>query len=65
MRVSYSFRSGRLASFELISLPANWLARQRTGSKTLTILVAPSRCAMDFCTSDPFVAGACAGDTPE
>ena len=65
MKVSYSYRHGRLASFQLVSLPPNWIARQRTGSKTLSILVAPARCAMDFCTDDPFVLGACAGDTAE
>jgi hypothetical protein len=65
LSVSYSFRQGRLASFELVSLPAGWIARQRAGSKTLTVLVAPAHCAMDFCTDDPFAVGACAGDTPE
>ena len=65
MEFSYSFRQGRLASFQLVSLPAGWIARQRTGSKTLSVLVAPARCAMDLCTDDPFVQGACAGDVPE
>ena len=65
LRASYSYRVGKVASFELISLPPGWIARQRVNSKTLSILVAAANCGMDFCTSDPLVAGPCPGDTPE
>jgi len=65
LRASYSYRGGRIAAFELISLPAGWIGRQRASSKTLSILVGPANCALDFCTSDPLIAGPCPGDTPE
>ena len=65
LQVSYSYRGGQLASFELVALPPKWIARQRTNSKTLSVLVASANCAMDFCTSNPLAPGACAGDTPE
>lgn len=65
LNASYSYKDGRLASLELYSLPSRWVARQRVGSKTLSILVADSYCAFDLCTNDPFAAGPCLGDTPE
>ena len=65
LQASYSYRGGNLASFELISLPSKWVARQRAKSKTLSILVAPANCALDFCTNDPFAQGPCPGDSPE
>jgi hypothetical protein len=65
LNASYSYKDGRLASFELYKLPSRWVARQRVGSKTLSILVADSYCAFDLCTNDPFADGPCPGDTPE
>lgn len=65
LRAAYSYRDGELASFELRSLPRGWIARQRSNTKTLSILVGPATCAMDFCTADPFKQGPCAGDVPE
>ncbi len=65
LTASYSYRDGRLVSFELITLPGRWIARQRAESKTLSILVPDANCAFDLCTSDPFAAGPCPGDTPE
>ncbi len=65
LRVSYSYRGGRLTSFEVITLPSGWIGRQRVNSKTLSILVGSAKCAMDFCTSDPLAAGPCPGDPPE
>jgi len=65
LRVSYSYNGQNLASFELISLPLSWIARQRVDSKTLSILVGPANCALDFCTNDPFALGPCSGDKPE
>jgi hypothetical protein len=32
---SYAYRDGKLASFQLTSLPPRWMARQRASSKTL------------------------------
>ena len=65
LHVAYSYRGTSLASFELIALPSPWVARQRVNSKTLSLLVAPARCAIDLCTNDPFAQGACPGDPPE
>ena len=62
---SYTYNSRGLASFELVSLPPGWIARQRVDSKTLSILVGAANCALDFCTNNPFASGACPGDKPE
>jgi hypothetical protein len=65
LQASYSYKSGNLSSFNLISLPPKWFATQRASTKTLSILVGAANCAMDFCTNDPLAIGPCAGDTPE
>lgn len=60
MVASYSYEGQLLYSFVLLDLPPGWLAVQKTGSKTLNILVADSNCSFDLCTNDPFTAGPCA-----
>jgi hypothetical protein len=65
LRAAYSYEGQKLSSFELISLPPNWFARQRVDSKTLSIIVGTANCAMDFCTDNPLVPGSCVGDKPE
>ncbi len=65
LRASYSYKDQKLSSFQLISLPLNWFARQRVDSKTLSIIVGTANCVMDFCTNDPLVLGPCPGDKPE
>ncbi len=60
MVASYSYVGQRLASFVLIALPPEWLAVQKTESKTLNILVEGSNCTFDLCTNDPFITGSCA-----
>ena len=65
LNVSYSYKGGKLASFEFYNLPGGWIARQRVGSKTLSVLVPDSNCALDLCTNDPFAVGPCPGDAPE
>lgn len=60
MSASYSYEGERLDSFVLLELPSGWLAVQKTGSKTLNMLVPESNCSFDLCTNDPFAAGPCA-----
>jgi len=60
MLASYSYVGQRLASFVLLALPPEWLAVQKTDSKTLNILVEGSNCSFDLCTNDPFATGPCA-----
>jgi hypothetical protein len=60
MVASYSYTGQQLNSFVLIVLPPEWLAVQKTESKTLNVLVAESNCTFDLCTNDPFIAGPCA-----
>ena len=60
MAAAYSYEGQRLDSFVLLALPPGWLAVQKTGSKTLNILVADSNCSFDLCMNDPFTAGPCA-----
>lgn len=60
MVASYSYEGQRLDSFILLALPPEWLAVQKTDSKTLNILVAGSNCSFDLCMNNPFTAGPCA-----
>jgi len=60
MVASYSYTGQQLNSFVLIVLPPEWLAVQKTDSKTLNVLVADSNCTFDLCTNDPFTPGPCA-----
>lgn len=56
----YTYVGQRLNAFMLVELPPEWLAVQKTGSKSLNILVPNSNCIFDLCTSDPFTTGPCA-----
>lgn len=60
MLATYSYEGQRLSAFGLVALPPQWLAVQKTESKTLSILVWSSNCAFDLCTNDPFMTGPCA-----
>jgi hypothetical protein len=59
MRATYYYNGAQLTDFMLVSLPDSWLAVQKPGSKTLSILVTNSNCALDLCTDDPFTGGKC------
>jgi hypothetical protein len=65
LNAAYLYKDGKLAAFQLYKLPSRWAAKQRVGSKTLSIFVADSNCAFDLCTDDPFASGPCPGDIPE
>jgi hypothetical protein len=59
MVASYTYEGQLLDSFVLRDLPQGWIVVQKTGSKTLNILVEDSNCSFALCTNDPFTAGAC------
>lgn len=61
MLVTYSYETQRLEAFGILALPPGWLALQKAGSKTLTVLLSSaSKCALDLCTDDPTAGGPCA-----
>jgi len=63
MVASYIYAGQRLNSFMLVELPPEWLAVQKTESKSLNILVQNSNCTFDLCTNNPFTTGPC-GERP-
>lgn len=59
MQAAYFYNGAQLTDFMLVSLPQSWMAKQKTNSKLLSILVMKANCALDLCTDDPFSGGAC------
>lgn len=59
MSAAYVYDGNRLSGFLLAALPPRWLAVQKAGGKTLSILIQEAQCAFDLCTDDPFAVGPC------
>ena len=59
LAATYAYTGERLISFLLYELPLEWLAEQKTDSKTLRIIVESAKCSFDLCTNDPFSPGPC------
>ncbi len=65
MHAAYAFKNNKLEAFQLLDLPAGWVAWQRAENKTLSVFVPATKCVIDICTNNPFGPAMCLREKPE
>lgn len=65
LQVVYVFRNNQLEAFQMLNLPAGWVAWQRAENKTLSVFVPTAKCVVDICTNNPFGPSLCQGEKLE